>query len=969
MATNLETNNTDLLELTKGLEDWFWQIGREREGSYVLPVSGWPLRVHQLRNDLEAALQARAQERPAMAIWGPSQTGKSTLISAYMDAGASFNHDANSDGDAGSDGEGSGLQWPGGQNFFFMAPRTKNPDSLPTHLTRMVLNPYNKGMDGSSCLSRFVPGTLTDKPGFYTVKRPSHPVQLELVTPRDLCHALARGYGSECLGPRGNKPTAWNIDSLTRKWEGFRREHSAGKKANAAVASRKAFEELHAFVGVVQDLATAEDSNFADLRNDHDQLKKWLNGLFEERWLVSDPKMVDKLTAIILWDGCEPLTKQFHLMRDFWRRHVGPGGTWSGKPIFCTLEATALFLNMGACVVSYTQNTLPPKSPEAILQSLISKLGWREENDAILIGCDSAHNNALGHSPHAFSVLQGLVWELTIPVNLDNLPEHPFDEAPERGNALRTFLEVADLLDFPGVGNEQATNENRILTDPEHIEEVRSKAGEADASAQDRERAERCFSELLFFKQIVKRGKTASIVTTYSRRLNIDGFSIFQALRSPNAQPCANADQLINGVRCWWKNSSPEYYRNRKGSSPLPLNLVLTWWARPFNLAMNPNDTAIYKPCEVITSPLGQLRDPEVVTTFAIHDHRSPDPDAKFKQDFSPGSDRYRNLHADRAFAKQFSREISRTSFDSMVSDKLTGGAEFFFVSITAQMKELRADKSRNRLTKLDQRIEQFDQLLDSLLRQPDLYPNPKPKDDRRDHLRDFAKRLEEALDKLEEEQIPQFNYALRTLLDIKPADLLPVPKSAQRIREDHIESQLHQWVSQQKIRAEGGQNGATNQTGNWRLLGITGGSDCERTLTALARSIAPDTKPIADWLRHLAELAEFESADLRRFLAIRLANAITYGSGPPSLYKGDLEPTDWDAETMAETHRPGVHNSPHYRFFVEPFVAPKGQLQSLIEREVIQVKRPDQPGDPELEKLCKQFNRNPLAEPKPAAN
>ncbi|MCC5839593.1 MAG: hypothetical protein JJT96_05665 [Opitutales bacterium] len=950
-----ETKLEALPLLTDALDDWFWRHGREREGKYQLPPWEWAFRLATLRRRVHTMMDARRQERPAMAVWGPSQTGKSTSVSAYMDAGARFS------GDAQTDGEGSGLYWPGGLPFFFMAPRVADTGSLPPHMNGRVLNPFNKGMDGSACLSRFTAGSLKGEGGRLPVPDPLHPVRLEWVAPSDLMHALACGYGSECLGPDDALPTQWNAEKLRKRIQTFKSRNASGRKGPP---DRAAFERLLDLCGVVESLANSEDSPFTGLAESSTALQSVLEGLFMEEWLLADPTVVDHLAYDILWDGCGALTELFEKMRHTYEAHLGRGGNWAGKELFCSLEAAGLFLNMGACVVAYKAPETNPDSPEAIIQNLIRKLSWREEGGRILISCDSAGGQLLSTDAEAFSVIQGLVWELVIPVNLENLPEHPFPEAPERPNTLRTYLGRADLLDFPGVGNDRRNKENRIILDPARIREARTSAGCPDASPQDRARAERCFTPVLFFKQIVKRGKTASIVNTYAKRLNMDGFALFQGLRG---FACPNADQLISGVRMWWRYMSPEYYRDPEGESPLPLNLILTWWAKQLNHARNPNDSNIYGVIEEIVSALGPVRDPDVCTTFALHDHKSPDPnDAEMKEDFSPGSVRYLNILREKAFARQFQRETSLRSFREMLTDRATGGAEFFFATAAEQMRRVREDPKTNRLLLLDARLAALGCEIRSLLREPDLYPDPRPRDVRREHLKRFQGDLQKALagTKGESEALRNLNYSLRDLLNIDAGDFAPVTAHAvARIDAAFIENHFHQWVSRRKALF----GNEPTRAALWGSLGLTDATLLEETLYALVRSVAPDFAGVATWLRTILQRQERVDADPRRFLALRLGNLILYGRRGPSPLAKDADSIDW--ETFGEGRDGVPEEAPYYRFFLEPFMGPGGQLEWLAEREVVPVRRPPQPGDDALVALCEKFGVVPGTASSPSAS
>ena len=934
-------NADDIQGLALNLTDWYWAQGRKRQGTYELPTSGWVSQLYSLLKESQAVSEALALPRPAMAIWGPSQTGKSTLISAYIDGYAQLTEDES------QAGVGTGLHWDGGNPFYFMAPLVTDVDKLPWYLPRKVLNPYNKGMDGSSCLSRYTPGSLDGKDGTMKVLHPKYPVELKMVTPRDLWHALARGYSSECYGPKKGATTNWDIESFRKAYKSFARLNPAPKGA----LDRDAYETMHDFCEVITDLAESDDQMFRGLGLDTAALANELRALLEEPAFLQSRDAALAFAAQIFWDGFEPISNLYRVMADTYRACLGKGGIWTGKKVYCSLEATALFLNMGACNISYAPMPDNPKAPEAILKSLISKLGWREEDGGVIVACEDGMPNRLAETPEQFCIYQGLVWELVIPINMANLQEKPFPDALQRPNAFKSYLEESDILDFPGVGNETKSMETRILLDNALIAEVKSKAGRVDATGADKERAKRCFSPQLFFKEILKRGKTASIVSTYAKRLNMDAFSIFQGIRGYR---CPNADQLINGVKAWWKHATPEYFRNPKGPSPLPLNLTLTWWATQLNKAVNPNDSNIYVVIEDIVSNLGPVRDPTTCTTFAIHNHKSPDRDfAEIKQDFTPGAQRYNNLMKEAAFARQFGNPVSRKSFDEMITDRDTGGAEYFFVQVRQQIIAVRKNDATNRIVRLHNRQKEMVAEAEALFKQYEIFPNPKPKDKRKDILDEFLGRLDGIIANANPATMHSINHALRHLLNVDSDDLGPVPSARARINADHLAVQFQQWVTRQCSRCAEDGHGARVTDPDWRILGIDNPEKMRDVLSALVKSIAPDIDAAVLWLGRLVEYNSAnggDSAAIQRPLAIKMANLICFGKAGAHIVVNH--------DSAANDNSNADPDKAAFTFFVQPIVK---RMKELASREIVPIKRPDQPGDADLVKLCEGFGINPL--------
>src|SRR5579883_2007222 len=193
-------------EFSKALLGWYWEHGCHRTDKYSLPLSGWVNDLYEAREGFAAVAEAALDTKPAFAIWGPSQTGKSILVSAYFDRMSVKKRVA------GEDGKNSALYWPGGLPCYFMMPDEFKTDPPPWI---NLLNPFRLGKDASACLSRFSLGSLTPMPGRCHVHSPQYPIELKLLSQTELLHVLARGYDTECLGPLTNgAATIWTIDEF-----------------------------------------------------------------------------------------------------------------------------------------------------------------------------------------------------------------------------------------------------------------------------------------------------------------------------------------------------------------------------------------------------------------------------------------------------------------------------------------------------------------------------------------------------------------------------------------------------------------------------------------------------------------------------------------------------------------------------------------------------------------------------------
>ncbi|SRR6266571_2074643 len=156
------------------LIDWFWNTGHERQGRYALGTGIWLDNVYRLQTSARLVSYALASNRRCIALWGPSQAGKSTLLSRYFDTrSVQIDHSAPQ----------SALQWSPQEPVVFLGRRDTPPACVQ-------LNPYNQGADASGCVSRFVLKEAVDDP--------VHPIELRLCTEPQILHSLAAGFLSEC---------------------------------------------------------------------------------------------------------------------------------------------------------------------------------------------------------------------------------------------------------------------------------------------------------------------------------------------------------------------------------------------------------------------------------------------------------------------------------------------------------------------------------------------------------------------------------------------------------------------------------------------------------------------------------------------------------------------------------------------------------------------------------------------------
>jgi hypothetical protein len=375
--------------------NWFWSVGHQRQGRYVLGTGTWLDKAYDLQVSSETVAAAQATNRRCMALWGPSQAGKSTLLSRYFDSRSSASTTSTPH---------SALQWSPLEPVVFLGHEDTPPNCVQ-------LNPYNQGTDASGCVSRFV---LKD-----AVDDPVHPVQLRLCTQPQVLHSLAAGFLSECSQRVGQAPETF--------FDGQTIEELLSRYASIPPRpiNRAAYERLRTVADLLEDLATAGWPRYLKLSTIWETLRLQI---LTHPALLSDPALVDDFASKLFWNGEENLTSLFGRLRQTRDSIQTLVGT---KSILCSLRVAKLFLN-----ISSYQDCLTKSAQEAEFE-----VRYSTDDSCILL--DHTAPNHLFSSPTDFGLWQGLAWELVFPVKAGTIAQ----SAPQA----HAFLKETDLQDFPGV--------------------------------------------------------------------------------------------------------------------------------------------------------------------------------------------------------------------------------------------------------------------------------------------------------------------------------------------------------------------------------------------------------------------------------------------------------------------------------------------------------------------------------------
>lgn len=370
------------------VKDWYWRQGRLRQGSYALNRGTWLDSLYASAD----VLGRDASSRKVLAVWGPSQSGKSTLLAGSLDSGKGKPSDA--------------LTWDASSPVNFIDRGVKGA---------VVLNPHNNGSDASGCVSRY---TLGGKD-----VHPAHPVVIRLNTQANLIHSLACGYLSECRSANpGASKTFWDKEKIEKEF--LRPVGSASVQA-----SRAAFELLRSVVDVLELFVLGSgEARYANLRVEWSSLRQ---ALLEHPDLSQSEHAVIAFAAKIFWDGATVITEVLERLSVRLKSL-----DWHGKTVRCTMSVASLLLDID----TFKHVTGQQNDPHGIrVAQQVGSIGFQVNGDNVLILEQGASPQIAGT---AFGDFQALVRELIIPVKA------PSARASE---PFYRLLKESDLLDFPGV--------------------------------------------------------------------------------------------------------------------------------------------------------------------------------------------------------------------------------------------------------------------------------------------------------------------------------------------------------------------------------------------------------------------------------------------------------------------------------------------------------------------------------------
>lgn len=545
------------LELLKELEDWYFAHGCKRgeetdDPKFLFDPNDWPNLLVHSRRELQAVEEAMTSRRPALAIWGPSQTGKSALFTQDIDR-----HTLKDPENLEESGKFSGFYWTGGKPYCFDN-FVWNPD-MNTNIREDALfdkafNPVGIGRDATAVMCRFTAGVLPSEEGehcdesYRLVDDPLFPVRIRICDRKDILMFLAAGFASQSVDGQARTGNS-DIDGWG-DWEPV--------DPTEDVPRKEAFEWLNDLADILEIFLSAGKPRYAGLRgkikHDTDNRLRF-TGLFNSLY-VTDVEKAQEFVFSVLWNGEEKVTAFFHKMMAMASDYAA-----AKTELRCSLSAASMLVNMNMSLLAFvTPDTLANHELHRHSRERITKLRFADRNfegrQVIVIGMEEEFSESADLLSSPFSrgegidgerlcLFQSIILEMIVPLNPEYLTVSRIGEQPEVPSTLGNLLSCSDLLDFPGVapavaiGNIDFDDDD---PDPGNYCEVNL----AIVDGNDRNVG---YSVPRFFFQLVKRGKTEATFLSYSSRRLIDGMVVIQSLTNMFAAAVPESGQVVTGYQ------------------------------------------------------------------------------------------------------------------------------------------------------------------------------------------------------------------------------------------------------------------------------------------------------------------------------------------------------------------------------------------------------------------------------------
>jgi hypothetical protein len=430
--------------------------------------------------------------------------------------------------------------------------------------------------------------------------------------------------------------------------------------------------------------------------------------------------------------------------------------------------------------------------------------------------------------------------------------------------------------------------------------------------------------------QIIKRGKTATIINRYAEQMRIDAMLILVGAGENPAQP----PQLIGGVNSIWRAYDPTYSPNR-GRPPVPVAVCLTFMAGIVDeMAAAGAEHFDLASFDTMISQLGPIVHPNVCNIFATsYPHL---PAGTFK---TPLEQRRTKILpailSMKWFQERFRTPTERASIAALLQDD-DGGVGALLDALASLPHEQRASRLSMRLKTI---IEGTESGIRRALPERDL----------------DSERYRQAVEKLvtliearakktaaKADDVAQLlSSQLRRAFAFRAEDFQFYPKNVGGVVDDiadYVDKQLDNWVERQEARL------ALTQ------LGL---NEDEQTVILDAVRKTVNAHNVASWCVNTfgPVTDDYRAGHVRRYVAAKCAH---YALGAQGQAKTDIVVGDFNVHCVAKykewsvPNRP-VTSSPHYEAAVAPMLARFRQ----IAQSNLATRWDDQVGDTEIEGIA----------------
>lgn len=385
--------------------DWYWEHGVNRPMEWTFTPSGLSsIMSIANRNAAIAKMRNADNKKACIAFWGPSQSGKSSLLSHYVDG--------NQDGDL-------ALMWDPNQRVRFSA----SQNGVDVDANCVVFNPFNCAMDASGLVTRFYLPSAEEAAKIY----PEAPVEVILANRKQVLQAIAVGCRMECQ----ESENPWGLDQLRKKI-----------CTPSARPDREAFELLYDVCDVCENMSR-ETSRYREFANGPKLRQQILGSSYADS--TTDAL---ELAAYLLWDGNAKLTELFNNVMSVRGQMDEVRDKSAPNRIFASMEVAALLEDIGVLAFYELNKNGHPSAEAKRRVDALDSVKMYVTPRGIIYTCDKKplHDKIRAGkvTVTAFGRLQALIGELRIPLRKNE---------SETAKPFFNFLEKCDLLDIPGVTN------------------------------------------------------------------------------------------------------------------------------------------------------------------------------------------------------------------------------------------------------------------------------------------------------------------------------------------------------------------------------------------------------------------------------------------------------------------------------------------------------------------------------------